>query len=86
MELLSDSEGKQLFPECIGVFFRDAEIPRSAVDVSGVFPYGLDAFFEEVDGVFVAEFVEREGVDGSPEALDVVDVFLHERQTAFVVA
>ena len=86
VEMLSYSEGKQLFPECVGVFFRDSEIPCSAVDVSWVLPYGLHAFFEEMDGIFVAKSVEGEGVDGSPEALDVVDVFLHERQTAFVVA
>ena len=79
MEVLSDSEGKQLFPESIGIFFGDAEIPGSAIDVSGVLPYGFDAFLEEVYGVFVAESFEGEGVYGSPEALDVIDVFLHER-------
>lgn len=86
MEVLSDSKGKELFPECIGVFFRNAEVPGSAINVSWVFPYGLHAFLEEVDRVFIAESVEGEGVDGSPEAFDVVDVFLHERQSAFVVA
>ena len=84
--MLSDSKNEQLFPEFIGLFFGDSEVPRSAVDVPWVLPYGLHTFLEEVYGVFVAKSLEGEGVDDFPEKLDVVDVFLHKSQTALVVA
>lgn len=56
-ELLADRHHKYLFPKLICLRLRDAESPCSAFHVAGILPNGLDAPFEEVDGIFELQSV-----------------------------
>ena len=84
-ELLADGHHEDFHPEILARILVEAEGPAAAVDVSRVFPDGLDAALEEVDRVFVLEAVEREQIEGFPKGLQGDDVLEHEGQTTFVV-
>lgn len=61
-----------------------AKRPRPAFHVPRIFPYGLHAAFEEMDGIPHPQVLQRELVEQFPEGLDGDDILEHGRETLFV--
>lgn len=83
-ELLTNSHHQDFLPELLTLGLLYTEGPRSAVDVTGVFPHRLDTALEEVDRVLHLEGVDGKIVQDAPEGFQSDNVFFDDGEALIV--
>lgn len=85
LQLLSNSHELHSSPEIRTDILAYAKCPAAAQQVSPVFPYGLEAFLEQVDGLAHLDLVDGGVVVVAPEILDRLDEDVELLERSLVV-